>query len=49
MRMPLIKPPRDLTGVRCVKKRRDKNGDIQHDLRVLFDYVIDHKTKHQLL
>merc|ERR1712012_1313977 len=39
MRMPLIKPPRDLTGVRCVKKRRDKNGDIQHDLRVLFDYT----------
>ena len=37
--MPLVKPPRDLSRVRCVKKIRDKNGDIRHDLRVLFDYV----------
>ena len=44
--MPLVKPPRDLSKVRCVKKIRDKNGEIRHDLRVLFDYVrfkyVDH-------
>ena len=37
--MPLVKPPRDLSKVRCVKKIRDKNGEIRHDLRVMFDYV----------
>ena len=37
--MPLIKPPRALKNVKCVKKVRDKNGDVRHDLKVLFDYV----------
>ena len=39
--MPLVKPPRALSSVKCVKKVRDKNGDVRHDLKVLFDYVID--------
>ena len=37
--MPLVKPPRALSSVKCVKKVRDKNGDVRHDLKVLFDYV----------
>ena len=37
--MPLVKPPRVLSSVKCVKKVRDKNGDVRHDLKVLFDYV----------
>ena len=37
--MPLVKPPRALSSVKCVKKVRDKNGDVRHDLKVLFEYV----------
>ena len=39
--MPHVKPLRQVGKVKCVKKFRDKNGDIQHDLKVLFDYVSD--------
>ena len=40
-RMPykLNRPPRDLAKVRCVKKKKDKNGDVQYDLVVMFDHV----------
>ena len=39
--MPIVKPPRSLSAVRCVRKTRDKNGDVRYDLRVLFDYVMN--------
>ena len=42
--MPIVKPPRSLSAVRCVRKTRDKNGDVRYDLRVLFDYVMNIKT-----
>jgi len=35
--MPFKAPPRDMTNVRCVKKSKDKNGEEQFDLAVLFD------------
>ena len=37
--MPLVKPPRDLKTVRCVRKYKDKNGETKYNLRVLFNYV----------
>ena len=42
--MPIVKPPRSLSAVRCVRKTRDKNGDVRYDLRVLFDYVMNIKN-----
>ena len=33
------KPPRDPATVRCLKMRRDKNGDFKLDLVVLFEAV----------
>ena len=39
-RMPLVKTPRDLKAVRCVRKYKDKNGDTKYSLRVLFNYVL---------
>ena len=38
--MPLVKPPRDLKTIRCVRKYKDKNGDTRYNLRVLFNYVL---------
>jgi len=35
--MPFKAPPRDMTNVRCVKKSKDKNGEEQFELLVLFD------------
>jgi len=35
--MPFKAPPRDMTKVRCVKKSKDKNGEEQFELLVLFD------------
>ena len=35
----LNRPPRDLAKVRCVKKKKDKNGDVHYDLVVMFDHV----------
>ena len=47
--MPIVKPPRSLSAVRCVRKTRDKNGDVRYDLRVLFDYVMNIKNKHIII
>ena len=35
----LNRPPRDLAKVKCVKKKKDKNGDVHYDLVVMFDHV----------
>ena len=39
VRMPLVKPVRDLKTVRCVRRYKDKNGETKYNLRVLFNYV----------
>ena len=39
LRMPLVKPVRDLKTVRCVRRYKDKNGETKYNLRVLFNYV----------
>ena len=38
-RMPIVRPPRDLSKVKSVKKYKTRNGEIVHELVVLFDYV----------
>ena len=35
----LTRPPRDLAKVKCVKKTKDKNGEVHFDLKVMFNYV----------
>merc|ERR1712012_699556 len=37
-RMPIVRPPRDLSKVKSVKKYKTRNGEIVHELVVLFDY-----------
>ena len=37
--MPIVRPPRDLSKVKSVKKYKTRNGEIVHELVVLFDYV----------
>ena len=37
--MPIIRPPRDLSKVKSVKKYKTRNGEVVHELVVLFDYV----------
>ena len=38
-RMPIVRPPRDLSKVKSVKKYKTRNGEVVHELVVLFDYV----------
>jgi hypothetical protein len=49
----LTRPPRDLAKVKCVKKTKDKNGEVHFDLKVMFNYVsiqfIDAKSLYTLL
>ena len=37
--MPIVRPPRDLSKVKSVKKYKTRNGEVVHELVVLFDYV----------
>lgn len=36
--MPIVRPPRDLSKVKSVKKYKTRNGEVVHELVVLFDY-----------
>merc|ERR1711953_801474 len=36
--MPFKTPPRDLSKVKCIKRSKDKNGEEQIELLVLFDF-----------
>ena len=42
--MPIVRPPRDLSKVKSVKKYKTRNGEVVHELVVLFDYVRKLKT-----